>query len=82
MKRDLARFNAVAMGECELEDGEDIVEAHVLLSVAQALKSKDRVSWEKAISKEEARLLMFETWTAATDEEIASADRILPIAWP
>lgn len=80
LRHNLSSFNAAAFGECEFEDGEDLVESHIMLPVAKALKSPDAEKWQKAISKEEARLLMFDTWEPATDEQLATADRILPIA--
>ena len=49
------------------------------MTVAQALKQPDAKEWQRVTDKEEARLLMNNTWTDATDEEIQSAERILPI---
>ena len=80
------RGGAGPVGVCCLiggrgHDGDEaFVEAHVMLSVASALASPDSEKWQSAIDKEEARLLAFETWEPATDEQVATADRILPIA--
>ncbi len=76
---DLSCFASV-VGGVETEADEQFVEAHIMLSVKQALASPDSEKWEKVIEKERARLLAFETWRPATDEEIASAKQVLPIA--
>lgn len=81
--RDAASFSTIA-GGCTLEEGEVLEEAHLVvvsqLTVNQVMKRPDWSEWEKAISLEEARILSFGTWKAATDEELASAKQILPIS--
>ena len=69
-----------AIGGCELDSGEELVEAHIMLSVTQALNSPDAEKWKEVIDLEEARLLAYETWAPATDEELARAKQALPIA--
>ena len=54
------------------EDGEEIEEAWVQLTIAEALKSPDAVHWVETISKEKTKLKTFETWRAFTDEELAN----------
>ena len=51
-----------------------------MLSVKQALSSKDAAKWQSVIDLEEARLLAYRTWVPATDAELARAKQILPIA--
>ena len=79
LRKDANAFVSVIGGVENLLD-EDFVEAHVLLSVASALKSPDADKWQKVIDKEEARLLIKQTWEAATDEQLATAKQVLPIA--
>lgn len=78
LARDLALFASV-VGGCDFEPGEEVIEAHVMLSVAAALKGPRSLEWSAAISKEHARLCLYDTWRPATDGECASASQILPI---
>ncbi|CAD7939189.1 unnamed protein product [Amoebophrya sp. A25] len=79
LRKDMHKFAMLAGGH-ELEEGETFLEAHVMLSVSQALKSPDAEKWRAAITKEEARLLAFETWAPATDEELRTSSQVMPIA--
>lgn len=59
---------------------EEFVEAHVTITVKQALESSDRKEWDAAITKEKLRLEAFETWRVATPSEIREAKQVLPVA--
>ncbi len=79
--KNLEYFAALAHEEFEpLQEGENFAEAHIMLSVKQALASADMEKWREAIDKEKARLLLFETWEPATTEELAAASQVIPIA--
>ena len=80
-RRNLDMFaSLLGLSHEPLEDGEKFVEAHVMLSVKQALQSPDAQKWKDAIEKEHARLMLFETWVPATAEDLANAKQVIPIA--
>ena len=77
--KNMALLSSV-IGKEDFDEFEEFVEAHVLLSIKQALDSPQKAEWKQALDKEEARLLLYETWKPATDQELANASQILPIA--
>jgi len=80
IERDMALMSAVMSGE-DFEEGEELLEATVQLSVSKALSGPDSKEWDAAISLEEHRLLAYETWIPASDHDLATyRARILPIA--
>jgi hypothetical protein len=83
LRKDAASFAGMVsatIGGYTPEEGETFVEAHVMLSVASALKGPDAEKWQKVIDKEEARLLAFDTWKPITDQQMGTMDQVLPIA--
>ena len=78
LRPNMALFSSVVGGEV-FDEGETLVEHHVMLTVAKALQGDDRKQWEAAISKEEARLRIYETWQEASDVDLKNASQIIPI---
>lgn len=66
------------------EPGDEIQEVHIYntqMTMKQAMASPDKDEWEKAISKEHARLLMYKTWREASPEDMKDKSKqILPVA--
>ena len=79
IRRNAKVFSTIVGGD-DWRPDEEVADAFVVLSVAQALKSPESTEWQKVIDVEEARLLAYETWKPATDEELSRAKQVLPIA--
>ena len=66
--------------ENDLEEGEEIIETHCFISIAEALKSEDRPRWLEAMTIERLRLESFQTWRKLEEDEYKKMDRrsVLP----
>ena len=70
--------------ETDFDDGEEVLEVTVQLSVKEALASKDAPHWVKGIDKERTKLKGFETWRKLKDAELGELKKtktpVVPLA--